>query len=84
MGLRVRSLGQEVLRRLECSLKRQQLKPFETFAEMIVRHSDGIAAFCKPENKVPLGFVEGPNNKIRVIQQGPTGYETKNLFGSKC
>jgi len=26
---------------------------------MIARHWDGIAAYCKPENKVSLGFVEG-------------------------
>jgi hypothetical protein len=36
---------------------------------MIDRHWDGIAAYCKPENKVALGFVEGLNNKIRVIQR---------------
>jgi hypothetical protein len=34
---------------------------------MIDRHWDGIVAYCKPENKVSLGFVEGLNNKIRVI-----------------
>ena len=33
---------------------------------MIERHWDGLAAYCKPENKVSLGFVEGLNNKIRV------------------
>jgi len=36
---------------------------------MIERHWDGIAAYSKPENKVSLGFVEGLNNKIRVIQR---------------
>ena len=55
------------------SLKWQRLKPYEKFAEMIDRHWDGIAAFCKPENKVPLGFVEGLNNKIRVIQRRSYG-----------
>jgi transposase len=50
------------------SLKWQRLKPYEKFAEMIDRHWDGIAAYCQPENKVALGFVEGLNNKIRVIQ----------------
>ncbi len=50
-------------------LKWQHLKPYEKFAEMIDRHWDGIAAFRKPENKVPLGFVEGLNNKIRLIQR---------------
>ena len=34
---------------------------------MIERHWDGIAAYCRPENKVSLGMVEGLNNKIRVV-----------------
>ncbi len=48
------------------SLKWQRLAPYEKFAEMIDHHWDGIAAYCRPENKVSLGFVEGLNNKIRV------------------
>jgi transposase len=55
------------------SLKWQRLEPYEKFAEMIDRHWDGIAAYCKPENKVSLGFVEGLNNKIRVIQRRAYG-----------
>ena len=55
------------------ALKWQQLKPFEAFADMIDRHWDGIAAYCKPENKVLLGFVEGLNNKIRVLQRRAYG-----------
>jgi transposase len=55
------------------SLKWQRLKPYEKFAAMIERHWDGIAAYCKPENKVALGFVEGLNNKIRVIQRRAYG-----------
>jgi hypothetical protein len=43
------------------------------FAEMIGRHRDGIAACCRPENKISLGFVEGLNNKIRVIQRRAYG-----------
>jgi transposase len=50
-------------------LKWQRLKPYEKFAEMIDRHWDGIAAYCKPDNKVAWGFVEEVNNKIRVIQR---------------
>jgi len=49
------------------ALKWQRLKPYERFAEMIDHHWDGIAAYCKPENKVSRGFVEGLNNKIHVI-----------------
>jgi transposase len=55
------------------SLKWQRLKPYEKFAAMIDRHWDGIAAYCDPENKVSLGFVEGLNNKIRVIQRRAYG-----------
>jgi len=36
---------------------------------LIERNWDGIAAHCLAENKVSLSFVEGLNNKIRVIQR---------------
>jgi transposase len=55
------------------ALKWQRLTPYEKFAEMIERHWEGIAAYCHPENKVALGFVEGLNNKIRVIQRRAYG-----------
>jgi len=55
------------------ALKWQRLKPYEEFAAMIERHWDGIAAYCAPENKVSLGFVEGLNNKIRVLQRRAYG-----------
>jgi transposase len=55
------------------SLKWQRFKPYEPFAGMIERHWHGIAAYCKPENKVSLGFVEGLNNKIRVLQRRAYG-----------
>jgi transposase len=54
-------------------LKWQRLAPYERFAEMIERHWDGLAAYCRPENKVSLGFVEGLNNKIRVLQRRAYG-----------
>jgi transposase len=54
------------------SLRGQRPKPFEDFAALIERHWDGVAAYCRPENKVALGFVEGLNNKIRVIQRAAT------------
>ena len=50
-------------------LKWQRLGPFEKFARMIDKHWSKIAAYCNSENKVALGFVEGLNNKIRVIQR---------------
>jgi transposase len=65
------------------SLKWQRLKPYERFAEMVERHWDGIVAFCKPENKVPLGFVEGLNNKIRVIQRRSYGIRDEEYLRLK-
>lgn len=55
------------------ALKWQRLRPFEKFARMVEAHWTGIALYCRPENKVALGFVEGLNNKIRVIQRRAYG-----------
>ncbi len=65
------------------SLKWQRLAPYEKFAELIERHWDGIAAYCKPENKVSLGFVEGLNNKIRVIQRRAYGLRDEEYLRLK-
>lgn len=65
------------------SLKWQRLKPYEKFAKMIERHWDGIAAYCKAENKVSLGFVEGLNNKIRVIQRRAYGLRDEEYLRLK-
>jgi transposase len=65
------------------SLKWQRLTPYEKFAAMIDRHWDGIAAYCRPENKVSLGFVEGLNNKIRVIQRRAYGLPDENYLRLK-
>ena len=64
-------------------LKWQRLKPYEKFAEMIDRHWDGLAAYCKPENKVSLGFVEGFNNKIRVLQRRAYGLRDEEYLRLK-
>lgn len=65
------------------ALKWQRLKPYEKFAEMIDRHWAGIAAYCKPENKVALGFVEGFNNKIRVLQRRAYGLRDEEYLRLK-
>jgi transposase len=65
------------------SLKWQRLKSYEKFAEMIDEHWDGIAAYCTPENKVALGFVEGLNNKIRVIQRRAYGLRDEEYLRLK-
>ena len=65
------------------ALKWQRLGPYEKFAAMIERHWDGIAAFCQPDNKVALGFVEGVNNKIRVIQRRAYGLRDEEYLRLK-
>ena len=65
------------------SLRWQRLKPFEKFVELIERHWDGIAAYCRPENNVALGFVEGLNNKIRVIQRRCYGIRDEDYLHLK-
>ncbi|MGH7298351.1 MAG: ISL3 family transposase [Polyangiaceae bacterium] len=65
------------------ALKWQRLPSYEKFAAMIERHWDGIAAYCKLENKVALGFVEGFNNKIRVIQRRAYGLRDEEYLRLK-
>ena len=67
----------------KASLKWQRLKPYEKFAAMVERHWEGIAAYCQPENKVSLGFVEGLNNKIRVIQRRSYGLRDEEYLRLK-
>ena len=67
----------------KASFKWQRLKPYEKFAGMIERHWEGIAAYCRPENKVSLGFVEGLNNKIRVIQRRAYGLRDEEYLRLK-
>jgi len=55
------------------SLEDQDLAPFEKFAALVERNWDGIAAYCRADAKVSLGFVEGLNTKIRVIQRRAYG-----------
>lgn len=64
-------------------LKWQRLKPFEKFSTMIEKHWEGIISHCHPDNKVKLGFVEGVNNKIRVIQRKAYGYRDEEYLKLK-
>ena len=57
----------------KAALRWQRLEPFEKFAKMIERHWDGIAAWCVQDIELPMGFVEGLNNKIRVFQRRAYG-----------
>lgn len=65
------------------ALKGQRLGPYEKFAAMIERHWDGIAAFCQSENRVALDFVEGVNNKVRVLQRRADGLRAEEYLRLK-
>jgi len=65
------------------ALRWQRLEPFERFALMVSAHWDGIEAYCHEENKVPLGFVEGLNNKIRAIQRRAYGFRDEEYLRLK-
>jgi transposase len=67
----------------KAQLRWQRLKPYEKFAKMIERHWDGIAAYCSPQNKIALGFVEGLNNKIRVLQRCAYGLRDEEYLKLK-
>jgi transposase len=56
-------------------LKWKRLEPFQKVARMVESHWEGIASWCKMENRVPLGFVEGMNGRIRKIQSRGYGYK---------
>jgi transposase len=64
-------------------LKWQRLPSFVKFANMVDNHWDGIETYCRVENKVALGFVEGLNNRIRVIQRRANGYRDEEYFRLK-
>lgn len=55
---------------------RTQMESFETLPE--VRRTGRTplgwyVSYCRPDHKVSLGFMEGLNNKIRVIQRRSYG-----------
>ena len=64
------------------ALKWQRIKPLEEFAAMVDRHWNGIVAHLTIEG-IPLGFVEGLNNKIRVIQRRAYGLRDEEYLRLK-
>lgn len=61
----------------KAQLRWSRLEPFQRFVKLVERHWDGIISYCRPDHKVSLGFMEGLNNKIRVIQR--RSYGIRNL-----
>jgi len=64
-------------------LKGQDIVPYEKFATMVERHWDGIAAYCRPTHSFGLGYVEGLNNKIRVLQRKAYGIRDEEYLKLK-
>jgi transposase len=69
--------------RWNSALRWQRLMPYTKFAAMIERHWNGIVSYCQEENKVPLGFVEGLNNKIRALQRKAYGFHDEDYLRLK-
>jgi transposase len=65
------------------ALRWQRLEPYVKFARMIEKHWEGIASYCTTTNKVPLGFVEGFNNRIRVLQRRAYGFRDEDYLRLK-
>jgi transposase len=53
-------------------LRWQRLRPFEKFADMLVKHLDGILNYCRI--KVPMGVVEAINGNIKALMRRGRGY----------
>ena len=68
---------------MSCGLDGTAISAKAAAVAMIERHWEGIAAYCRPENKVSLGFVEGLNNKIRVIQRRAYGLRNEEYLRLK-
>jgi len=64
-------------------LKWSRLEPYQKFTEMVERHWEGIVSYCRPNHKVSLGFMEGLNNKIRVIQRRSYGIRDMEYLNLK-
>jgi transposase len=64
-------------------LRFSRLKPFQDFVGLVERHWEGIVSYCRPDHKVSLGFMEGLNNKIRVIQRRAYGIRDKEYLRLK-
>jgi transposase len=67
----------------KAALRWQRLTPFEKFARMVESHWHGIALYGEPENKIAMGFVEGLNNKIRVLQRRAYGLRDEEYLRLK-
>lgn len=64
---------------LRAQLKGRRHAPHGRFAAVIEWHWDGLAANCRSGNRVSFGFVEGLNNRSRVLQSCAYGLRNEGL-----
>lgn len=83
MELPERGMGAALLRELAAGAEVATVGTYEKFARMMDRHWDGSAAHCQPQHKVPLGFGEGVNNKLRVRQRRTYGLHEEDYLRLK-
>ena len=60
------------LQKWMAQLRGQRLVPFEDLADLLVKHLDGIANYCR--TKVRMGVVEAVNGNIRMLINRGRGY----------
>ena len=60
------------LQKWMAQLRWQRLAPFEDLADLLVKHLDGIANYCR--TKVRMGVVEAVNGNIRMLINRGRGY----------
>ena len=76
-GAATRFLGDWLL-----SLRWQRLPAFKKLAQTLLRHLDGILAYCK--HKVPFGVVEAINGNLRALIRRARGYRDHEYLILKC
>jgi len=77
--LQIGGLGTPLFDSWKAQLRWQRLKPYQTFAEMIERHWDGIAAYCRPEKQDRPRLRRRPPTQIRVLQRRAYGLRDENI-----
>lgn len=77
------ALARQFFDRWQDALRWQRLESYGKFAPLVESHGDGLAAYGQEENQVPLGLVEGLNNKIRAIQRRAYGFRDEEYLRLK-
>ena len=57
---------------------RSRIEPLKRFAKKLKKHLDGILAYCR--HPIHTGFIEGINNKIKVIKRVAFGFGDLDYF----